>query len=114
MKNKRLPHNFWGEAVTTVAYALNKCPTKRLGNKVPEEVWNGHKPSVKHLRVFGCLCWKHAPEAKRKKLDDRSQPMIFVGSYKAASYRLYDPVSRKIETNMDVYLDEKGCWNWEN
>ena len=37
LKQKNLPHKFWGEAVTTTAYILNKCPTKKLKLKVPEE-----------------------------------------------------------------------------
>jgi hypothetical protein len=60
-------------------YILNKCPTKRLKLKVPEEAWSGRKPNVKHLKVFGSICYKHIPDAKRGKLDDRSETMIFIG-----------------------------------
>jgi hypothetical protein len=28
--------------------------------------------------VFGSLCYKHVPDARRKKLDDKSEAMIFV------------------------------------
>ncbi|GAU28769.1 hypothetical protein TSUD_357540, partial [Trifolium subterraneum] len=49
LKEKGLPNEFWGEAVTTACYVLNKSPTKRL-DKVPEAIWNGSTPSVKHLR----------------------------------------------------------------
>lgn len=83
LKLKNLHDSFWGEAVTTAAYLLNKCPTKRLHSKVPEEIWTGRKPSVKHLRVFGSLCWNHVPEEKRRKLDDRSECMILVGYHTA-------------------------------
>ena len=37
-KQKKLPHSLWGEAISTVVYLLNKCPTLKLENKVPEEV----------------------------------------------------------------------------
>lgn len=53
IKEKKLPHSFWGEAVSAAVYLLNKCLTKRLKDKVPEEVWFGKRHSVKHLRVFG-------------------------------------------------------------
>lgn len=53
LKQKHLPSSFWGEAVCTAAYVLNRCPTKSLNGKVLEEVWSGIKPSVGHLRVFG-------------------------------------------------------------
>jgi len=36
LKGKGLPHNFWGETVTTVAYILNRCSTKKLETAVPE------------------------------------------------------------------------------
>lgn len=111
LKSKKLPHSFWGEAATTAAYVLNKCPTKRLHSKVPEEVWSGRKPTVNHLRVFGSLCWKHVPDAKRRKLDDKSTSMILVGYHTAGSYRLYDPATAKIHTSRDVYFDELGSWN---
>ena len=60
IKQKNFPHKFWAEAVTTAAYILNKCPTKTLNLKVPEEAWCGRKPNVKHFKVFGSLCYKQA------------------------------------------------------
>lgn len=59
---------------------LNRCPIRRLKNKVLEEVWSGDKPHVNHLKVFGSVCYKHLPGARRKKLDDKSEAMILVGS----------------------------------
>jgi hypothetical protein len=67
LEQKKLPNTLWDEAVSTAPYVLNRCPTKQL-DKVPEEVWKGRKQSVKHLRVFGSLCYKHVPEVRRKKL----------------------------------------------
>jgi hypothetical protein len=67
IKQKKLPNTLWGEVVSTTAYVLNRCPTKQP-DKVSEEVWKGGKQSVKHLRVFGSLCYKHVPEVRRKKL----------------------------------------------
>jgi transposase InsO family protein len=113
LKEKNLPHNFWGEAVSTACYVLNRSPTKKL-NKVPEAIWFGHTPSVKHLRVFGCLCYKHVPDQKREKLDDKSEPMILVGYHTAGSYKLYNPVNQKITTSRDVTFAEDKCWNWDS
>ncbi|GAU42828.1 hypothetical protein TSUD_185870 [Trifolium subterraneum] len=79
IKQKALPHKFWGEAVTTAAYILNKCPTKKL-KIVTEEAWCGRKPIVKHLKVFGSLCYKHVPDARRTKLEDKSEIMILIGN----------------------------------
>ncbi|GAU38713.1 hypothetical protein TSUD_396410 [Trifolium subterraneum] len=57
VKQKGLPHRFWGEAVSTAVDILNRTPTKKLKDK-------------------------HVPDARRKKLDDKSEPMIFVGYYR--------------------------------
>lgn len=38
LKEKGLPHCFWGEAANTATYILNRCPTKRLEDMVLEEV----------------------------------------------------------------------------
>lgn len=79
LKQKNLPHEFWGEVVTTSSYLLNKCPTKRLKEEVPEEVWTGRKPLVKHLKVFGSLCYSHVLNANRMKLSNKTKPLILVG-----------------------------------
>jgi hypothetical protein len=111
LKEKGLPHSFWGEAVATACYILNRSPTKKL-HKVPEAIWSGHKPSVKHLRVFGCLCYKHIPDQRRKKLDDKSEVMILVGYHTAGAYKLYNPITKKLTTSRDVTFAEDKSWNW--
>ena len=110
LRSKQLLHKFWGEAATTVAYVLNRCPTQRLIGMVPEEAWTGRKPSVSHFKVFGSLCFKHVPDQRRKKLDSKSEVMIFVGYNPTGSYRLYDPNAHQIVYNRDVYVDEQRSW----
>ena len=112
IKQKSLPHKFWGEAVTTAAYILNKCPTKKL-KMVPEEAWCGRKPSVKHLRVFGSLCYKHVPDARRTKLEDKSEIMILIGYHPTGAYKLLDPMTNKVHISRDVIVNEAEQWKWE-
>ena len=69
---------FWGEVLNTAVYLLNRCPTKALLNKTPIEAWSGRKPSVKHFKVFGCLCYSQVPKEKRSKLDETSEKCIFM------------------------------------
>nr|KYP47011.1 Retrovirus-related Pol polyprotein from transposon TNT 1-94 [Cajanus cajan] len=110
LKEKNLPHSLWGEAAMTVVYVLNRCPTKRLGSMVPEEAWSGSKPSVKHLRIFGSLCYRHVPDQRRKKLDDKSEAMIFVGYNSTGSYKLFNPKNQQVLFSRDVYFDESSSW----
>ena len=114
LKQKNLPHKFWGEAVTTAAYILNKCPTKKLSLKVPEEAWCGRKPRVKHFKVFGSLCYKHIPDARRSKLEDKSEIMILIGYHPTGAYKLYNPVTQKVHISRDVIVNEAERWKWES
>ena len=68
---------------------------------------------MKHLRVFGSLCFKHVPDERRKKLQDKNVPMILVGYHPTGAYRLYDPLTHKIFISRDVVIDEDGSWDWK-
>jgi len=57
LKEKTLPHSFWGEVVSTTVYILNEDPTKTLYAVVRE---------------------KHVLDQQRK-LHDKSEVMILVG-----------------------------------
>lgn len=64
---KKVPKEFWPEAVNWIVYVQNRSPTVAVENSTPEEAWSGIKPSVKHFRVFGCLAYVHVPDQQRKK-----------------------------------------------
>ncbi|MCO5589248.1 hypothetical protein L7F22_043214 [Adiantum nelumboides] len=103
LKAKSLPHKLWMEAVACAAHVLNKCPTRALKTITPYEAWYDRKPSVSHLRVFGCLVYAHIPLQLRGKLDDKAVKCIFVGySSGSKGYRLYNPATNKIFESRDV------------
>ena len=79
LHDKGLSHNFWGEAAHTVVYFLNRCPTKALGKVTPFEMFNGRKPDIEHLRVFGSVCYSLIPSNLRHKLEETSAKGIFIG-----------------------------------
>ena len=64
--------------------------------------------------MFGSLCCKHIPDAKRKKLQDKSKPMILVSYHPTGAYRLYKSIKQKIEANGDVIVCEVDSWNWQD
>nr|CAB3459387.1 unnamed protein product [Digitaria exilis] len=96
MKAKGLPGLFWGEAVNTAVYILNRSSTRILDGKTPCEAWHGERPAP-HL----------------KKLENRSTPMIFIG-YETGSkaYRVYNPVDGRVRATRDVVFDEDAQWDW--
>ncbi|KAL5724118.1 hypothetical protein ACHQM5_007419 [Ranunculus cassubicifolius] len=109
-----VPKRFWPEAVNWSVHILNRSPTLAVQSMTPEEAWSVHKPSVTHLRVFGCIAYAHVPEEKRKKLDDRGIKCIFLGcSDQSKAYKLYNPLSKKIIISRDVVFDEGQTWSWD-
>ncbi|KAI3445364.1 hypothetical protein Pfo_002029, partial [Paulownia fortunei] len=62
-----------------VVYLLNRSLTRSVLGKTPQEAWNGRKPDIFHLRVFGSIAHVHVPDEQRNKLDDKSEKFIFIG-----------------------------------
>src|ERR1700734_1083170 len=58
---KKVKIMFWADVVLCAAYIKNRCPSNAIRNKTPYEMWYGHVPSVKHLRVFGSTCYALIP-----------------------------------------------------
>jgi hypothetical protein len=115
LKAVGMPGKFWGEAVMTVVYTLNRSPTRSVEGRTSYEAWHGKKPSVHHLRVFGCIAYMKITRPHLTKLDDRGLKTVFIG-YEPGSkaYRLYDPVSGRVQVSRDVAFDENTFWHWDN
>lgn len=45
--------SFWGYALETAAFTLNKVPSKSV-DKAPYEIWTGKSPSLSFLKIWGC------------------------------------------------------------
>ena len=75
----RLGQELWAEAVSTACYLVNRSPSSALDDTTPHEVWSGKKPSLQHLRVFGCDAYVHVPKENRSKLDKKAEKCIFIG-----------------------------------
>jgi Reverse transcriptase (RNA-dependent DNA polymerase) len=115
LKHKRLPNEFWAEAVATAVHILNVSPTKALTNVTPHEAWSGIKPSVGYFRVFGCIGYVFIEQHKRSKLDDKSLKHIFIGyCHQTKGYRLYNPMNGKFAVSRNVKFDEKSRWIWDD
>ncbi|GJU87479.1 retrovirus-related pol polyprotein from transposon TNT 1-94 [Tanacetum coccineum] len=113
LKSKKMPKEFWVEAVDCVVYLLNRCLSKSLENKTPQEALNGLKPTVSHLRVLGSIKYVHVPSQRRSKLNDRSEKHVFVGYDKQSkAYKLYNLITRKVVVSRDMEFEEEGSWDW--
>ncbi|GJU03368.1 zinc finger, CCHC-type containing protein [Tanacetum coccineum] len=107
-----LSQGFWGEAMLTACYLLNRVPNKR--NKItPYELWTKRKPNLNYLRVWGCRAVVRLPDLKLKTLGERGIECIFVGyAEHSKAFRFYviepnDSVSiNSIIESRDAIFDE--------
>jgi hypothetical protein len=109
LKAKKLAGWFWGEAVNTAVFILNRCPTKGVEGMTPFEAWHGKKPAVHHLKTFGCIVYVRNTKPHLQKLEDRGRKMIFVGyEHRTKAFRAYDPETRRVHVSRDVVFDEEA------
>jgi hypothetical protein len=113
LKGMGVPGRFWGEAVTTAVFVLNRSYTQSVEGKTSFEPWYGRKPDVHFLRIFGCRAHAKITRPHLKKLDDRSVPVVFLGCEPGGkAYRCYDPVAKRMVVSRDVVFDEGRPWSW--
>lgn len=111
----KLPLKFWQDAATTACYIRNRTPVGPDG-KTPEEAFTGRKPSIAHLRVFGCLVYARVPKENREnKLVPTAVQCVFIG-YKTTTrqYRVYEPQKGVVidATAPDFHEDKLLQWDW--
>ncbi|CAL5443960.1 unnamed protein product [Camellia sinensis] len=103
-----VPAPFWGEAVLTAAFLLNRMPTPLLSGRSPYEALFSQPPNYSLLRVFGSACFVLLPRKDRTKLSARSVLCVFLGySLTQKGYRCYDPVSRRLYVSRHVAFLER-------
>ncbi|XP_013614818.1 PREDICTED: uncharacterized protein LOC106321044 [Brassica oleracea var. oleracea] len=116
MFQANVPKRFWSDAVATSCYLINRIPTKILHDQSPFEVVNKYKPSLEHMRIFGCLCFVLRPKELRNKLEATSTRAMFVGySTTQKGYKCYDPTTRRVLVSRDVkFIEAKGIYEEKN
>jgi hypothetical protein len=96
LRARGMPGHFWGEAVHTAVFLLNRAPTAALNGRTPYQAWYGKKPAVHFLKVFGCVAYIKRPRPHLSKLEDRGQKVVFIGYQDGSkAYRFYDPVTER-------------------
>ncbi|GBM14113.1 Retrovirus-related Pol polyprotein from transposon TNT 1-94 [Araneus ventricosus] len=101
-----LHKSFWTEAMIYFTYNWNRvCHSNQI--KSPLELYIGHKPSVRHLKPFGCLTYVGVPKPHRSKLDARAQKGYLLGyAFKTRGYRVWLPEKNKVIETKNVSFDE--------
>ena len=78
LSSSGLPDNMWGEAVLSACYIFNKVPRKKL-EKTPYELWKGHPPNLKYLKLWGCLAKMGLPSFKVDGIGSKTFDAVFIG-----------------------------------
>lgn len=107
LKVKNMPDLFWGEALGTVVFILNRSYTCNVDGKTSYEVSHRRKLDVHYLRVLGCIAHVKVTRLGLKNLDDYSEKMVLI-DYEPGSkaYRVYDLVEKCMYTTCDMVFDE--------
>uniref|UniRef100_A0A2N9IKJ5 Integrase catalytic domain-containing protein n=1 Tax=Fagus sylvatica TaxID=28930 RepID=A0A2N9IKJ5_FAGSY len=107
LSSSNLPKSLWAEALKTAVYILNRVPTKAVP-KTPFELWKGWKPSLRHMRVWGCPSEVRIYNPQEKKLDPRTISGYFIGyAERSKGYRFYCPShsTRIVESRNAKFLE---------
>jgi hypothetical protein len=82
-----MPDIWWGEAVLTVCYVLNRVPPHNR-EATPYEGFKGKKLDLSHLRTWGCLAKVNVQLPKKRKLGPKTIDCVFLGyAHYNADYR---------------------------
>jgi len=110
--HKKVPKQYWGEAVLTAAHLSNRMPSRILNFKSPLDTLRNFFPifeiSNKLVpRIFGSVAYVHIHSQNRGKLDPRALKCVFIGySPTQKGYKCYQPSSKKFFVSADVTFDE--------
>lgn len=84
LSHSNLGAHFWGEALSTTVYILNRVLSKPI-NMTPYELWTGKKPSLTHLKIWGSSTHILVPSQQRGKLDAKTIKGTFIGYPKTST-----------------------------
>ena len=89
-----LPLSFWGYALETTAFTLNRAPSKSV-ETTPYELWFGKKPKLSFLKVWDCDAY--VKKLQPDKLEPKSEKCVFIGYPKeTVGYTFYHRSEGKI------------------
>ncbi|RVW28177.1 Retrovirus-related Pol polyprotein from transposon TNT 1-94 [Vitis vinifera] len=107
----KTPISYWGEAITSAAYLINRVPSSSINFQTPLQALTNAvvAPTVPNLppRVFGCVAFVHLHKHQRTKLTSHALQCVFVGyALHKKGYRCYHPPTRQMYITMDVVFYE--------
>ncbi|XP_071719484.1 uncharacterized protein [Rutidosis leptorrhynchoides] len=97
---------YWSDCVLTATYIINRLPSSVLLGRSPFEMIYRFKPSLSHMRVFGCLCFASILN-NNVKFSSKSEKCVLLGySNVKKGYKLLSLESNTILFSRDVKFYE--------
>ncbi|GJY65886.1 retrovirus-related pol polyprotein from transposon TNT 1-94 [Tanacetum coccineum] len=103
----KLPLSFWVEAVATACYTQNRSIIISTHGKMAYHIINDRKPTIKHLHIFGCICYLTRDGENLDKMKEKGDPYVMVGySTQSKGYHVYNKRTRLIVESIHINFDE--------
>nr|GEW25494.1 hypothetical protein [Tanacetum cinerariifolium] len=103
----KLPLFFWAEAIAAACYTQNRSIIVLTHGKTPYHIINDRKPSIKHIHIFGCICYITRDGKNLDKMKEKGDQCILVGySTQLKGYRVYNKRTRMIVESIYIRFDE--------
>ncbi|RDX81124.1 hypothetical protein CR513_38237, partial [Mucuna pruriens] len=107
-----VPNVYWGKAILTTTYLINRLPTQVLNGISPIKHMLSFFPSSPLMlslrsRVFGCVAFVHSHNPHCGKLDPKAMKCVFIGyPSNKKGFKCYHPLSHRFFVSMDVTFHE--------
>ena len=110
--HSHVPFRFWGDAVLTACYLINRMPSSVLHAQIPHSLLFPDQPLYfLPPRVFGCTCFVHILTPGQDKLSAKATKCIFLGySRLQKGYRCYSPQTHRYFLSADVTFFEDSSF----
>jgi len=109
-----LSKEWWGEAILTTCYVLNRVLTK---NKeiTPFEEWEKKRINLSYLRTWGCLAKVNVSINKKRKLGPKIVDCVFLGyAFHSVGYRFLIIKSDVPDMYVDTIMELRDATFFEN
>ncbi|RVW82546.1 Retrovirus-related Pol polyprotein from transposon TNT 1-94 [Vitis vinifera] len=106
--HSNVPFRFWGDAVLTACYLINRMPSSVLHDQIPHSLLFPDQPLYfLPPRVFCCTCFVHILTPGQDKLSAKATKCIFLGySRLQKGYRCYSSETHRYFLSADVTFFE--------
>ena len=100
-----LPKSFWGYALETFVYILNRVSSKSV-EVTPYEIWTNKRPYFSHMKIWGIPAY--VTQTISDKLEAKSDKCLFVGYPKETmGYQFYNTLDQRLFISKHVVFLEK-------